>query len=77
MLLYNAFNNILTMKEIKEIKEMNNYRAVGLIEGFESGTENEIIEAWQHLHDTKTAYKLQGWYGRTAKYLIEVGTIKE
>ena len=57
MLLYNAFNNILTMKEIKEIKEMNNYRAVGLIEGFESGTENEIIEAWQHLHDTKTAYK--------------------
>ena len=65
------------MKEIKEIKEMNNYRAVGLIEGFEPGTEKEIIEAWQHLHDTKTAYKLQGWYGRNAKYLIEAGTIKE
>ena len=65
------------MKEIKEIKEMNNYRAVGLIEGFEPGTENEIIMAWQYLHDTGIAYKLQGWFGRTAKYLIEIGTIKE
>lgn len=59
---------------------MNNitdYRAVGLAEGFEEGTEGEIIEAWQHLHDTGLAYRLQGWFGRTASNLIEQGVINE
>ena len=59
---------------------MNNitdYRAVGLAEGFEEGTKEEIIEAWQHLHDTGLAYTLQGWFGRTASNLIEEGVINE
>jgi len=51
--------------------------AVGLAEGFEEGTEKQIIEAWQHLHDTGLAYKLQGWFGRTAQSLIEQGVINE
>ena len=34
-------------------------------------------EAWQWLHDTHNAYKLQGWYGRTARDLINEGIIKE
>lgn len=59
---------------------MNNitdYQAVGLAEGFEEGTEEQIIEAWQYLHDTGLAYKLQGWFGRTAQSLIEQGVIYE
>ena len=37
----------------------------------------EIITAWQYLHDTGLAYKLQGWFGRTVRDLIEQGIIKE
>ena len=54
---------------------MDNYRAVGLVEGFEQGTEEEIIAAWQHLHDTGLAYRLQGFFGRTAQALLEQGII--
>ena len=53
------------------------YRAVSLAEGFEQGTEKEIIEAWQFLHDSGHAYKLQGWFGRTARDLINEGIINE
>ena len=56
---------------------MNNYMAVGLAEGFEEGTEEQIIEAWQYLHNTGLAYKLQGWFGRTAQRLIQEGVIDE
>ena len=59
---------------------MNNitdYQAVGLAEGFEEGTEEQVIEAWQRLHDTGLAYKLQGWFGRTAQSLIQEGVINE
>ncbi len=56
---------------------LTDYQAVGLAEGFEEGTEEQIIEAWQHLHDTRLAYKLQGWFGRTAQSLIEQGVINE
>lgn len=54
---------------------MDTYRAVGLAEGFEEGTEEEVIEAWQQLHDTGLAYRLQGWFGRTAQALISQGVI--
>ena len=40
-------------------------------------SEEEIIEAWQHLHNTGLAYTLQGWFGRTASNLIEQGIINE
>ena len=48
---------------------------VGLAEGFEEGTEEQIIEAWQYLHNTGLAYELQGWFGRTAQGLLEQGII--
>ena len=55
---------------------MDNYTATGLAEGFiEAENEDQILEAWQHLHDTRLAYKLQGWFGRTATALIEQGLI--
>lgn len=57
---------------------MDTYRATGLAEGFiEADNEEQIIEAWQHLHDTGIAYQLQGWFGRTANSLIEQGIINK
>lgn len=57
--------------------KMSDYRAVALAEGFEDGTQDEIIEAWQHLHDTGLAYRLQGYFGRTALTLIQERVINE
>ena len=57
---------------------LSNYDAVGIAEGFvEADSEEQVIEAWQHLHDTGLAYTLQGWFGRTAHSLIEQGIIQD
>ena len=56
---------------------MDSFTAVGLAEGFIEGDETSVIQAWQYLHDTGRAYKLQGWFGRQAQRLIEQGIIKE
>ena len=57
---------------------MDNYTAVGLAEGFiEAESDEQVIAAWQHLHDTGLAYQLQGFFGRTARSLIEAGIIVE
>ena len=64
----------------KEKEKMTLYLAVAIAEGFNEGEEaskERQIEAWQFLHDTGNAYKLQGWYGRTARDLINEGIIKE
>ena len=56
---------------------MDNYTAVGLAEGFiESDDKKEIKNAWQHLIDTGLVNHLQGFFGRTAKRLIEQGICK-
>ena len=39
--------------KIKIMRKMNSYLATGLAEGFEQGTEEEVIAAWQYLHDNK------------------------
>lgn len=55
---------------------MDIYTATGLAEGFiEADDEDQVVEAWQLLHDTRVAYQLQGWFGRTARDLIEAGVI--
>jgi len=57
---------------------MDDYKAIGLAEGWiPADNEELIIEAWQYLHDTKLAYSLQGWFGRTAQGLIEDGLINK
>jgi len=57
---------------------MTQYEAVGLAEGFiEAESEDQIIQAWQYLHNTRLAYKLQGWFGRTATSLVEEGIISK
>ena len=56
---------------------MDNFRAVGLAEGFiETDDEAEVLAAWQHLVDTGVVWALQGWFGRNAARLIENGIIK-
>ena len=58
--------------------KMDNYTAIGLAEGFiEAESEDQIIEAWQYLHNTGLAYELQGWFGRQATWLIEEGVIQK
>lgn len=55
---------------------MDDYTATGLAEGFiEADSEEQVIEAWQHLHTSGLAYRLQGFFGRTAQSLIEQGVI--
>jgi hypothetical protein len=56
---------------------MDTYKACSIAEGFcgYEPDEDELREAWQYLHDTRVAYQLQGWYGRTAQHLIEQGLI--
>lgn len=61
----------------KEKTGMSSYRAVGLAEGFEEGTHEEILQAWAYLIKTGMCWSLQGWFGRNAKALIESGTISK
>ena len=60
-------------------KKMDSYTATAYAEGFcegEGASVEEQLTAWQWLHDKGTAYRLQGWFGRTAQALIEAGRIE-
>lgn len=59
---------------------MDHFTATMIAEGQwelvgEEPSEERAIEAWQHLHDTGLAYRLQGWFGRQAQQLIAEGVI--
>ncbi len=57
---------------------MDAYTAVGIAEGFiESESEEQTIEAWQTLINTGLVWSLQGWFGRTARTLIDNGICTE
>jgi len=72
------------LRASKHYKAMTPYMATGLAEGFEkpdmsNGEEDakeQVLSAWQFLHDTGAAYQLQGWFGRTAQDLISQGVIE-
>ena len=53
---------------------MDDITAIGIAEGFvpNEGPKHEL-EAWQHLIDTGLCWRLQGWFGRTARHLIDIG----
>lgn len=55
---------------------MDIFTATMIAEGIEDADRDTQIEAWQLLHDTGTAYKLQGWFGRMAHALIDQGLIE-
>jgi hypothetical protein len=55
-----------------------NSNAVGIAEGWiECESEEQYIDAWQYLVDSGLAWKLQGWFGRTAKAMIDDGIIDD
>ena len=57
---------------------MNTFDAVGIAESFIAAeSQEQVIEAWQYLIDTGLAWKLQGWFGRTASHLIGEGICQE
>lgn len=62
------------MSQIKE-----KFDEVGAIIAFEQGELNDegVIELFQHLIDNGHAWSLQGFYGRTARALIDAGHVKE
>lgn len=57
---------------------MNNFLAINLCEGIEPEEyDGQVLEAWQYLHDTRLAYQLQGFYGRTCQDLLQSGLIND
>ena len=54
---------------------MKDFDAVMICEGVDDASYDQKVEAWQHLVNTGLAWKLQGWFGRTASHLIELGII--
>lgn len=56
-------------------EKLDDYTAVMIAEGVEEADYHRTVEAWQYLHDTGLAYRLQGWFGRTARSLIDQGII--
>ena len=65
------------LKFSKELVE-DIHQAVGRAEGYiECNTIEEEIGAWQYLIDTGVAWKLQGWFGRQANFLIANKICKE
>lgn len=57
---------------------MTAFQACAIVEGFdgEEHDQDEVLAAWQYLVDTSLAWRLQGWYGRTAMALIEEGLVE-
>lgn len=56
--------------------KLDKFTAVGICEGFiPCDDEQKIIDCWQYLHDTRIAYALQGYFGRTCQQLISNGII--
>ena len=55
---------------------MDEFKAVMIAEGVEPvATEKEYLAAWQELVNSGVAWKLQGFFGRTATALIKEGLI--
>ncbi len=58
--------------------EFTTYLATAYAEGFcegENATFEEQLMAWAYLIKTGDAWRLQGWFGRVAQRLIDIGLV--
>ena len=56
------------------MKKLTNLEATMIAEGAqEPESDEQYIQAWQHLIDTGLAWTLQGFFGRTASAMIQNG----
>jgi hypothetical protein len=55
----------------------DDYTAILIAEEVMPATDARRLAAWQHLVDTGLAWRLQGWFGRTAAALIEDGLLRD
>jgi|TARA_R110001599_G_scaffold253577_1_gene453840 hypothetical protein len=56
---------------------MTSIQAINIAEGIvPAKSDKEYLQAWQLLVDNGQAWKLQGWFGRTAAAMIEDGLIR-
>lgn len=62
------------MRGLQEITRAN--KAVKIVDGSTTATREERIKAWQYLVDTELAWKLGGWYQKTASKLMKEGVIE-
>jgi hypothetical protein len=73
-----VYHSQLQYTYLEGFNMMDSYNAVGIAEGFvEAESEEQVIEAWQYLHDTRIGYGLQGWFGRTLNQLLDEGVITQ
>jgi hypothetical protein len=56
---------------------MDDVEACMIVDGSQKASEEQELEAWQLLIDSGLVWKLQGYYGRRARQLIEEGICKE
>jgi len=57
---------------------MTLFEAIEIAEGLdETAQPDDVIDAWQYLHDTGLAYQLQGFFGRNCAALLEAGIIHD
>ena len=66
----------MNYRKTKFYKNLTSFSACETVEWSETATEREQLIAWQWLVDTGECWTLQGWYGRTAAYLMESKLIK-
>lgn len=65
-----------SMTTTSKVASMDSFTATGIAEGWiECESEEQYIGAWQSLVDSGLAWRLQGWFGRTAERMIEEGLI--
>jgi len=57
--------------------EMTPYEAVMIAEGAQPADYDDQIAAWQLLVNSGLAWSLQGFFGRTARHLIQKGLISD
>ncbi len=62
---------------VDDSAHITEYRAIGLAEGLQQGSEAEVLWAWQWLSDhPEVTNRLQQWFSHRVAELKEMGRIK-